>query len=78
MSGKGQLVVPEEIREKENFKPGDRFIAVPVEEGVVFKKIDIRAEFEKIAKKTREHFGKNKVTQKDIDEAIKWARQKQS
>lgn len=78
MSGKGQLVVPEEIREKENFKPGDRFIAVPVEEGVVFKKIDIRAEFEKIAKKTREHFRKNKVTQKDIDEAIKWARQKQS
>ena len=41
MSPKGQLVVPQEIREKLKFNPGDRFIAVQIEEGVVFKRIDL-------------------------------------
>jgi len=75
MSEKGQLVVPEEIREKEQFKPGDRFIAVPVEDGVVFKKVNIRAELERLAKETRAHFRKNKVTKKALEEAIQWARE---
>lgn len=78
MSGKGQLVVPEEIREKANFKPGDRFIAVPVEEGVVFKKIEIRAEFERLSKEIGKKFRETGVTKKTIDEAVKWARQKRS
>ncbi len=75
MSAKGQLVVPEEIRKKESFESGDRFIAVAVEDGVVFKRINVRAELERLAKETRAHFRKNKVTKKVLDEAIQWARQ---
>ncbi|MCX6709002.1 MAG: AbrB/MazE/SpoVT family DNA-binding domain-containing protein [Candidatus Woesearchaeota archaeon] len=74
MSAKGQLVVPEEIRKKESFESGDRFIAVAVEDGVVFKRINVRAELERLAKETRAHFRKNKVTKKVLDEAIQWAR----
>jgi bifunctional DNA-binding transcriptional regulator/antitoxin component of YhaV-PrlF toxin-antitoxin module len=48
MSSKGQLVVPEEIREQAGSDPSDRFIAVPVDDGVLFKKIefDVREEYE--------------------------------
>ena len=37
MSPKGQLVVPQEIREKEDFETGDRFIPIPIKEGIIFK-----------------------------------------
>ena len=41
MSEKGQLVVPRRIRKKEGFSSSDRFIAVEVKDGVLFKKVDI-------------------------------------
>ncbi len=53
MSPKGQLVVPQEIREKANFKPGDRFIAVKIEDGVLFKKIEL-PDIKKIKKQVEE------------------------
>ena len=44
MSPKGQLVVPQNIRELERFKPGDRFISFPIKEGILFKKVKIQRE----------------------------------
>ena len=41
MSSKGQLVVPGSIRKKEKFKPTDRFVAIDVKDGVLFKRIHI-------------------------------------
>lgn len=41
MSPKGQLVVPIEIRQKQDFKPSDRFIPFSVKGGVLFKKIKL-------------------------------------
>lgn len=78
MSEKGQLVVPDEIRKKEGFKAGDRFIAFPVEDGVVFKRMDVRAEFERLAKEIRAEFRKKRVTKKILEEAIQWARKQPS
>jgi len=77
MSAKGQLVVPEEIREEEGFEPGDRFVPLPVKEGVLFKRVkipDVRAEFKQLAKEIEAKFKKQKVTPKTVDEAVKWAR----
>ncbi len=79
MSPKGQLVIPQEIREMESFKEGDRFIAVPVKEGVLFKKVkipNIKIEFEKIAREIEAHFKEKKVTREDVVGAIKWARKR--
>ena len=79
MSPKGQLVVPQDIREEEDFEPGDRFIAMPVKEGVLFKKVEmpnVKAEFEKLSKEIQAQFKKQKVTSKDVSEAVKWARKK--
>jgi len=79
MSGKGQLVVPQDIRESESFMPGDRFIPVPVKEGVLFKKItipELREKFLRLSKKFAITFKKNKVSAREINEAVKWARKK--
>lgn len=77
MSPKGQLVVPQEIREIEHFQPGDRFIPFPVREGILFKKIkipDAKVEFEKLAKEIESQFKKRNVSPQDVAEAVRWAR----
>ena len=79
MSTKGQLVVPQGIREQEGFKPSDRFIPFPVKEGVLFKKLkmpDVKAEFDSLAKEIQKQFQNKGVSSKDVNEAVKWARKK--
>lgn len=79
MSPKGQLVVPQGIREKEGFAEGDRFIPFPMKDGVLFKKVRIPSaleEFEKLAKEVRKRFKERGVTPQDVEEAIAWARKK--
>ncbi len=79
MSPKGQLVVPQEIRKEEDFEPGDRFVAFPLSEGVLFKKVampEVKLEFKKLAKEIEARFKKNKVSGKDVAEAVAWARKK--
>ncbi|MEW5896302.1 MAG: hypothetical protein AB1668_01295 [Nanoarchaeota archaeon] len=81
MSPKGQLVVPQSIRIDEGFTPGDRFVPFPVKGGILFKKVkmpDVKAEFQKLSKEIEKQFRKQKVTQEDVDEAVKWARRKLS
>lgn len=76
MSKKGQLVVPSEIRKKEGLKSSDRFIALPVKDGVVFKKveIDIEEEYETLSKKIKERFEEKGLEKTEAGEAVKWAR----
>lgn len=77
MSSKGQLVVPQDIREQEGFKPSDRFIPFAVKDGVLFKKLempDLKKEFNRIANDVQKHFKEKGITSKDVDEAVKWAR----
>ncbi|MDD9952741.1 MAG: hypothetical protein OXR66_00220 [Candidatus Woesearchaeota archaeon] len=79
MSTKGQLVVPQEIREQEQFTPGDQFFSLPVEEGVLFKKVQFRKsseEFRKLCGEIREDLKKRNITPDIVDEAIQWARKK--
>ena len=81
MSPKGQLVVSQSIRQKEGFKAGDRFVPFPVKGGVLFKKVEIpnvKAEFQKLSKEIEKQFKKQKVIPEDVEEAVKWARQKSS
>ncbi|MGD0728729.1 MAG: hypothetical protein ABR981_01500 [Candidatus Micrarchaeaceae archaeon] len=79
MSEKGQLVVPRKIRQKEGFKNSDRFIAIGVKDGVLFKKINIpkvKIEFESLSKEIQAHFKKEGITKADVAEAVKWARER--
>jgi antitoxin PrlF len=81
MSPKGQLVVSQDIRKREGFHPGDRFVPFPVKGGVLFKKVEIpnvKAEFQKLSKEIEKQFEKQNVTPEDVHEAVKWARRKSS
>lgn len=77
MSPKGQLVVPKEIREQAGFKPSDRFIAMPVEDGVIFKKIDINVqeEYERLSQQVQERFERKGINEDDVEDAVEWARE---
>ena len=64
MSPKGQLVVPKDIRTQEHFKPTDRFIAVGVKGGVLFKRVkipNVKMEFKSLSKDIAQHFKKENV-----------------
>ncbi len=76
MSPKGQLVVPKEIREQSGFESADRFIALPVEDGVIFKKIDIDVtkEYERLSKRVQERFQREELSEDEVEDAIEWAR----
>ena len=79
MSPKGQLVVPQQIREEENLSTGDRFIALAMKEGVLFKRVkmpDVKAEFEKLSREVRAQFKDNRVSRNNVEEAVKWARKR--
>jgi len=79
MSPKGQLVVPKTIREKEKFKPSDRFVAFEVNEGVIFKRVripDVKLEFESLSKDIENRFKGSGVKKGVVEEAVKWARKR--
>ncbi len=74
------MVVPRKIREKEGFKSSDRFVAIEVEDGVLFKRVeipDVKIEFEALSRDIASHFKKHKIKQSDVAEAVKWARGQQ-
>jgi bifunctional DNA-binding transcriptional regulator/antitoxin component of YhaV-PrlF toxin-antitoxin module len=77
MSEKGQLVVPRRIREKEGFKSSDRFVAIEVKDGVLFKKVEIpevKIEFESLSRDIQSHLKKRKIKESDVVEAVEWVR----
>ncbi len=76
MSKKGQLVVPKDIREKEHFKPSDKFIAIPIKDGVIFKKIeiDLEKEYGELKDKVQERFEEEDLSEDEVKKAIEWAR----
>ncbi|MGI0141649.1 MAG: hypothetical protein ACREBF_03305 [Candidatus Micrarchaeales archaeon] len=79
MSDKGQLVVPTKIRKNEGFKASDRFIAVEIRDGVVFKRVNIpkvKMEFELLSEGLGVHLKKKGVKHRDVSRAVKWARKR--
>ncbi len=77
MSAKGQLVVPKEIREMENFKPTDRFVPFHVKGGILFKRVkmpNVKQEFLSLSKEIEKQFSKENITQRDVAGAVAWAR----
>ena len=79
MSEKGQLVVPQEIREISKLTPGERFVAFPIQGGVLFKQVEmpkIKLDFESLSKNIELQFKKTKIKEGDVKEAIRWARKK--
>jgi AbrB family looped-hinge helix DNA binding protein len=78
MSSKGQVVIPEAIRDQLNLEAGVQF-AVVAEKDVVILKIITQpkiSDFMKMIKQVRKEAKAAGLTQEDIEEAIKEVRKK--
>jgi len=76
LSSKGQVVIPESIRENLRLKTGDLFLVYGKDDTIVFKaapepSID---EFEEILANAKDYAQKNKIKPSDVISAIKKVR----
>lgn len=62
LSGKGQVVIPKDFREKMGLKPGNRFLVIATEDAIILQRIeDVRRKME-----VDEILSKAKVMTKDL------------
>jgi len=78
MSSKGQVVIPEDIRNKLNLQVGSQFVVVGERDVVIFKSITQPSmkEFDKLITKARKQAKKAGLKRSDIHEAIAKARER--
>jgi AbrB family looped-hinge helix DNA binding protein len=72
MSSKGQVVIPEEIRNRLNLKNGSRFVVVGKDDVIILKTIapPTMAEFDILVSDARKQAKKAKLTPDDISDAL--------
>ncbi len=78
LSSKGQIVIPEEIREQMGMHVGDQFVVVAENDIVILKTIvkPKISELSGLVKKVRKAAKEAGVTKSDVVKAIKEARKK--
>ena len=76
MTSKGQVVIPQDIREGKDLKTGERFLVYGTDDSIVLKRVkrleeaeDIR-EFEKVFKSMWKTAKKGKVSKRDVKREI--------
>lgn len=76
MSSKGQIVIPESIREHMGLAAGDQFVVVGEKDVVILKAIKRPSmkEFNALAKQARKQAKAAGVTKSDVTDAIKKSR----
>ena len=78
ISSRGQIVIPQRLRDKMKIQEGEKFVVIGEEDTIVLKKLEVPSfkGFDKLLKKTRE-FAKNKgIKESDIEESIRESRKK--
>lgn len=78
MSSRGQIVIPEIIREKLKLKPGSQFIVVGENDVVILKSIAAPSveDFDNLISEARKQALSSKLKKSDITSAIKRVREK--
>ncbi|MBU1199787.1 MAG: AbrB/MazE/SpoVT family DNA-binding domain-containing protein [Nanoarchaeota archaeon] len=78
VSSRGQVVIPQSLRNKLKIHTGEKFIVIGENNTIVLKKLEMPTftGIDKLLKKTRD-FAKNKgIKTSDVESAIKQARKK--
>jgi AbrB family looped-hinge helix DNA binding protein len=77
VTSKGQITIPKALRETIGLQDGDYVLLYPQGEGVRFERAALSpaARFEALAVRTEARFAAEGITAKDVEEAIRWARQ---
>lgn len=78
MSSKGQVVIPENIRNKLKLKAGSQFVVVGEKDMIIFKSISPPSldQFEELITEVKKQARKAGIKQSDIKSAITKARRK--
>jgi AbrB family looped-hinge helix DNA binding protein len=76
MSSKGQVVIPEEIRDRLALEPGTQFLVIGEGDAVILKVLQppAMAEFDDLVKRARKAAKRAGMTKRDIDQAVKTVR----
>ncbi|HIH39456.1 TPA: AbrB/MazE/SpoVT family DNA-binding domain-containing protein [Candidatus Woesearchaeota archaeon] len=73
ITSKGQVVIPQEIREKEGLKEGEKLLVFDIDGTIILKRVSglekakSRDKFEENLKSMRETARRYKITQKDVE-----------
>ena len=76
ITSKGQVVIPQEIREKEGLKEGEKLLVFDIDGTIILKRVSglekakSRDKFEENLKSMRETARRYKITQKDVEAEI--------
>lgn len=76
MSSKGQVVIPEEIRDRLALEPGTEFIVLGEGDAVILKVLQAPSmtEFEDLVQRARKAAKRTGMKKRDIDQAVKTVR----
>lgn len=79
LSSKGQVVIPEEIRDRLGLKPGAQFVVLGEGDVVILKAIQTpeMSDFNEIVGRARKAAKRAAVKQKDVGQAIRAVRKRQ-
>ncbi len=79
LSSKGQIVIPQKIRDAMKLKTGKKFIVLHEKDTIVLKSIEVPSfkNFDKLIAKAGKFAKEKGLTKKDINDAIKSVRKKQ-
>lgn len=78
LSSRGQIVIPQGLREKLKLHEGEKFTIIEVGGILMLRRLKpiTEREFDRLLRKTREHARKHGLTEKDMQDAIKKTRKK--
>jgi AbrB family looped-hinge helix DNA binding protein len=78
LSSKGQLIIPEEVRQKLGLKSGDEFVVVAEDDVIMLKSINKPSldEFQSLIDQARESAKQAGLTKQSVQDAINQARDK--
>ena len=78
ISSRGQVVIPQNVRERLGLNDGEKFIVIGEKDTIVLKKLEVPSfdGFDKLLKKTREFARERKISLQDVGESVKRTRKK--
>ncbi|MEK6914748.1 MAG: AbrB/MazE/SpoVT family DNA-binding domain-containing protein [Nanoarchaeota archaeon] len=78
ISSRGQIVIPQSLRNKMKIHDGEKFVVIGEENTIVLKKLEMPSfsGIDKLLKKTRDFAKKKGIKESGVEEAIKNSRKK--
>ena len=78
ISSRGQVVIPQSLRDKLRIREGEKFVVIGEDNTIVLRKLEMPSfkGFDKLLAKTREFARKNELKESNVEQAIQKAREK--